>query len=660
MATGKFPACVLFIDLPPNDMDVNIHPAKAEVRFVNEKNVSDAVYFAVKNAFMNDGLLYSFELKPKTDWTKPVPQEEIRQQEFIFTPVDKIEETERKMAETPAADHVPQYSAPAAPTMAAPKHVDTKLLADIEEDEREQEISTVENETVEKGGNCAQEEPVSEADPPEAPEPKKEPEKKLSEWTEKPKIRVIGEAFGLYIVAELGDDTFVMIDKHAAHERIIFERLKSRNCRQYSQTLLTGVKVLLTADEFGALEANSEMLADMGFSLDFSERACVTATAVPTFLPEEEMENVISEIAENLRLYKHQPQSRILDDMLHTVACKSAIRGNDKNSLAELQSLAEQVYLDERIRHCPHGRPVMFTMSKTWLGAELAKMYGGEVVSADSMQIYKGMDIASAKPTAEEMQGIPHHLIGFLDRGVSFSAADYVNLAHREIAGILDRGALPIIVGGTGLYMDSLLENVRFSEGGSDEAYRAELYGFAKENGNEALYARLAEADPEAAAGIHPNNTVRVVRALEVLHITGRRFSELKAESRLVESPYDPLIFGLTYEDRQLLYDRINLRVDDMVRRGLVDEAHDLWETSGMKTAANAIGYKELIPYFEGTMTLDDCIDKIKQETRRYAKRQLTWFRKNSRIEWIVLDKINKKYEILEKCQKCIANRADM
>ncbi len=381
--TGKFPACVLFIDLPPNDMDVNIHPAKAEVRFVNEKNVSDAVYFAVKNAFMNDGLLYSFELKPKTDWTKPAPQEEeIRQQEFIFTPVDKIEETERKMAETPAADHVPQCSAPAAPTMAAPKHVDTKLLADIEEDEREQEISTVENETVEKGGNCAQEEPVSEADPPEAPEPiegfsyissrsfesapepKKEPEKKLSEWTEKPKIRVIGEAFGLYIVAELGDDTFVMIDKHAAHERIIFERLKSRNCRQYSQTLLTGVKVLLTADEFGALEANSEMLADMGFTFDFSERPCVTATAVPTFLPEEEMENVISEIAENLRLYKHQPQSRILDDMLHTVACKSAIRGNDKNSLAELQSLAEQVYLDERIRHCPHGRPVMFTMSK--------------------------------------------------------------------------------------------------------------------------------------------------------------------------------------------------------------------------------------------------------------------------------------------------------
>lgn len=297
---------------------------------------------------------------------------------------------------------------------------------------------------------------------------------------------------------------------------------------------------------------------------------------------------------------------------------------------------------------------------KTWLGIELAKIYGGEVVSADSMQIYKGMDIASAKPSAEEMQGIPHHLIDFLDREISFSAADYVELAHREISGILSRNAQPIVVGGTGLYMDSLLENVRFSEGGSDEAYRNELYEFAKEYGNEALHARLAEADSEAAQGIHPNNTVRVVRALEVLHVTGRKFSELKAESRLVESPYDSLVFGLTYEDRSLLYDRINLRVDEMVRCGLVDEAHALWEKSGMKTAANAIGYKELIPYFEGTMTLDECIDKIKQETRHYAKRQLTWFRKNSRIEWLVLDRFNKKSEILEKCKKCIANHKNL
>lgn len=293
---------------------------------------------------------------------------------------------------------------------------------------------------------------------------------------------------------------------------------------------------------------------------------------------------------------------------------------------------------------------------KTALGVALAKEYGGEVISADSMQIYKGMDIASAKPTEEEMQGIPHHLIDFLSRGTAFSAADYVRLAKEKIEEILSRGKLPIIVGGTGLYIDSLLDNVKFSEGGSDEAYRAELYKFAEENGKEALHARLAETDPETAESVHPNNLVRVIRALEVCRITGRKFSELKGESRLEESPYDSLIIGLDYADRQILYDRINLRVDEMVRSGLIDEARALRQESGMKTAANAIGFKELIPYFENSMTLDECIDKIKQETRRYAKRQLTWFRKNKRIQWIILGEFDKKTEIFEKSKKCIAN----
>lgn len=292
---------------------------------------------------------------------------------------------------------------------------------------------------------------------------------------------------------------------------------------------------------------------------------------------------------------------------------------------------------------------------KTGLGIALAKEYDGEVISADSMQIYKGMDIASAKPTKEEMDGVPHHLIDFLDRDVVFSAADYVKLAKEKIEEVLSRGKLPIIVGGTGLYIDSLLNNVRFSEGGSDEAYREELYAFAEKHGNEALHERLAMADPEAALNIHPNNLVRVIRALEVLHVTGRTFSELKAESRLEESPYDSLIIGLDFEERQTLYDRINLRVDEMVKMGLVEEARELWRASGMKTSANAIGFKELIPYFEGTMTSEACIDKIKQETRRYAKRQLTWFRKNERIKWIKLGEIYKKTEIFEKSKKCIA-----
>ena len=293
---------------------------------------------------------------------------------------------------------------------------------------------------------------------------------------------------------------------------------------------------------------------------------------------------------------------------------------------------------------------------KTALGAAIAREYGGEVISADSMQIYKGMDIASAKPTKEEMLGIPHHLIGFLDRGTAFSAADYVKLANEKIHEVLSRGHLPVIVGGTGLYIDSLLNNVKFSEGGSDENYRRELYGFAEKYGNEALHSRLKDIDEEAAETIHPNNLVRVVRALEVCHITGRKFSQLKTESRLEESPYDSLIIGLDYADRQVLYSRINRRVDEMVKKGLVDEARELWKERGMKTAANAIGFKELIPYFENHMTLEDCIDKIKQETRRYAKRQLTWFRKNKRIKWIILDEFDKKTEIFEKSKKCIAN----
>ena len=293
---------------------------------------------------------------------------------------------------------------------------------------------------------------------------------------------------------------------------------------------------------------------------------------------------------------------------------------------------------------------------KTWLGVELAKTYGGEVVSADSMQIYKGMDIASAKPTAEEMQGIPHHLISVLDRDVSFSAADYVKLANEAIEDILSRGKLPIIVGGTGLYIDSLLNNVQFAEIKSDSAYREKLYEISRSEGNERLYAELSEADPSAAESIHMNNTVRLVRALEVIHVTGRKFSELKEESVSVESPYDSLILGLNAADRALLYERIDMRVDEMVKAGLVEEARELWQENAMRTAANAIGYKELIPYFEGNALMSECIDKVKQGTRHYAKRQLTWFRKNERINWIIIDDFSKKCEISEKSKKAIAN----
>lgn len=297
---------------------------------------------------------------------------------------------------------------------------------------------------------------------------------------------------------------------------------------------------------------------------------------------------------------------------------------------------------------------------KTAMGIRLAKELDGEIISADSMQIYKGMDIATAKPTADEMQGIPHHLIDFLARNEAFSVADYVSLANEKITDIISRGKLPIIVGGTGLYISSLLDNIKFSESRNDESYRKELTEYAQKYGNEALHARLAEIDKEGAEEIHPNNVVRVIRALEICRFTGKKFSEVKLEGRQTEPKYDSIILGLTYSDRQMLYDRINKRVDIMVENGLVEESRKVWSESGLKTASNAIGYKELIPYFENKASLEECIDKIKQETRHYAKRQLTWFRRNEQIWWILLDEIDKTEKILEKCKKYIANREKM
>ncbi|MGN0606106.1 MAG: tRNA (adenosine(37)-N6)-dimethylallyltransferase MiaA [Oscillospiraceae bacterium] len=293
---------------------------------------------------------------------------------------------------------------------------------------------------------------------------------------------------------------------------------------------------------------------------------------------------------------------------------------------------------------------------KTALGIEIAKRVNGEIISADSMQIYKGMDIATAKPTDEEMQGIPHHLIGFVERTESFSVADYVALANEKIKDIHSRGKQPVIVGGTGLYIDSLVDNIQFAENADDENIRKRLEKEAELYGNDYLLEKLDKIDHETASTLHANNIRRVIRAIEVFEVTGKTMAELKRESRSVDSPYRWLIFGLTAENRQYLYDRINHRTDIMVENGLVKESENVYSVSGLKTAHQAIGFKELIPYFENQASLEECIDKIKLETRRYAKRQLTWFRKNDRIEWLAIDKFDTTDEIIENCMKCIAN----
>ncbi len=298
---------------------------------------------------------------------------------------------------------------------------------------------------------------------------------------------------------------------------------------------------------------------------------------------------------------------------------------------------------------------------KTALGIEMALRLRGEIVSADSMQIYKGMDVATAKPTNEEMSRVPHHLIGFLERTESFSVADYVAKANEVIEDILSRGKKPIVVGGTGLYITSLINNVIFADIKSDESVRERLRAQAAEYGNEFLLRKLEECDPVTASELHENNLTRVIRALEVYELTGKKLSDYRNESLSVPSPYSFTVVALTYKDRQYLYNRINKRVDFMVKNGLIDEAYEIYKESGkIKTAHQAIGCKELIPYFEKKSTLDECIDKIKQETRRYAKRQLTWFRNKPDINWIEADENPDINFFIKKCEKIIAKQKNV
>ena len=273
---------------------------------------------------------------------------------------------------------------------------------------------------------------------------------------------------------------------------------------------------------------------------------------------------------------------------------------------------------------------------KTALGVALAERFGGEIISADSMQLYKGLTVGTAKVTPEETHGIPHHAVDLLEPDQPFSVADFTVLASRLEADLSARGKLPILVGGTGLYVQSFLYGVRFTAEKTPDGLREQLAAELKEKGPAAMYAELQAADPEAAAAIHPNNQVRVLRALEHYRATGKKLSEQKAASLPPEKPYRSLILGLDFPDRAQLYRRIDLRVDRMMEQGLLDEAKLVYDNRGrFKTAAQAIGYKEFFPYFAGESDVGPCVEKLKQASRNYAKRQLTWFRHMEDVVWL-------------------------
>lgn len=273
---------------------------------------------------------------------------------------------------------------------------------------------------------------------------------------------------------------------------------------------------------------------------------------------------------------------------------------------------------------------------KTALSIELAKQINGEIVSCDSMQIYKDMNIGSAKPSLEEMQGIKHYMIDIVEPDKRFSVAEYKKQAEQAIEEILSKGKMPIVIGGTGLYADSLIYGIEYPEIEFDKNYRNELENLANsKEGLSNLYEKAKEIDSKAIEKISPNDKKRILRILEIYHSTGKTKTELEAESRKNEVKYDYRVFALNM-DRQILYNRINKRVEIMIENGLIEEVKNLLDKyKEFPTAMQGLGYKEVVEYLNGYLTKDEMIEKIKQETRRYAKRQLTWFKKNKNTIWI-------------------------
>lgn len=377
---GKYPACVLMLDVPPVTVDVNVHPAKAEVRFSDEKVVFSCVYFAVKNALMASGLIYEFqlkdEMKKRVDYTaQPFEPEKFEQQ--------KIEQPEKKEESAFASVSGSEY----APV--------SEEKADYETGGKPEETAVLSSSVTQygNGGRVTFAEPAVVIEYSDDEE-ENEPEEKLETFSyinssafvkkevtepetvtqpEKEQITVIGEFFKNYIAAQAGEN-IILIDKHAAHERVIFEKLKTQNCGGDSQLTLESAEILLAEGEYNAMLENREILVKMGFDIDFSHEPFVRTAAVPVILENLNMDEVIPEIAENFLLNKQNPQTHQLDDMLHELACKAAIKANDKNDIKELQRLAEEVYYNENIRHCPHGRPVMFTLSKRELEKQFKRI----------------------------------------------------------------------------------------------------------------------------------------------------------------------------------------------------------------------------------------------------------------------------------------------
>ncbi len=277
---------------------------------------------------------------------------------------------------------------------------------------------------------------------------------------------------------------------------------------------------------------------------------------------------------------------------------------------------------------------------KTGLSILLAQLFNGEIISADSMQIYKNLDIGTAKATKEEQRQAVHHLVDIMEPDEPYNVQLFCQMANKKILEIIAKGKVPVIAGGTGLYIESLINGIEFSQQDDNSEIKKQLQTEFEQNGKEYMYNVLCEIDPEYARTVHPNNIVRVLRGIEIYRLTGKTMSQQLLDSKPVSTPYDVLLLGLKCEDRQKLYENINKRVDIMMADGLLSEAGYVYANKDkFKTSVSAIGYKEFFPYFEKTDTLENCVSKLKQASRNYAKRQLTWFNRMKEINWLLIDK---------------------
>lgn len=292
---------------------------------------------------------------------------------------------------------------------------------------------------------------------------------------------------------------------------------------------------------------------------------------------------------------------------------------------------------------------------KTGLAVSLAKKLNGEVVSADSMQIYQNLKIGTARPSEEEMQGVPHHLLGFLPLEKNYSVSQYANDARRVIANIVSRGKHPVLCGGTGLYIDAVVDNLQFPEEKTNTEIREKLKLRAQSEGAGSLLDELRQIDAETAERLHPNNLGRIIRALEIYEISGITMSEQMRLSRSVPTPYDVCYIVLDSRSREFLYNRVNRRVNSMIANGLVEEAKYVLAMPTAPTAKQAIGYKELASYISGDVTLNKAIEKLKRSTRHYAKRQLSWFHRHKEAHFLYIDEYTNTESLTEAALKIIS-----